>query len=279
MRLKPNQLRKTTCSFLAVLILTPTLLFGQGDSLAYRADVMRFADGVVFTFTAPARWDGKDLLVLGGMIAGTTALSFADQPIRDFWQQRDNGFLDGVERIGYHYGKPYSAVGLSAGFYLTGMIFRSEWAKETGLMLGTSIFSSSVIMGVLKSAAGRARPGVHADNLEFKPFDDSPAYHAFPSGHSSVAFGISLLLARRVEPVPLKIMFYSLAATTAVSRLYSDAHWLSDIAFGGMLAWFCADTAMDRIQKNRFRTVRRKDHLVWKVYPYPGGVSFMATVR
>ena len=277
--LKSRHHRKRTFSFLAILIFTPTLLFGQGDSLAYRPDVMRFADGVMFTFTAPARWDGRDLLVLGGMIAGTTALSFADEPIRDFWQKHDNGFLDGVERVGYHYGKPYSAIGLSAGFYLSGMIFKSEWAKETGLMLGTSIFSSSIIMGVLKSSAGRARPGPQSNSLEFKPFDDSPAYHAFPSGHSSVAFGISLLLARRVEPVPLKIFFYSLAGTTAVSRLYSDDHWFSDIAFGGMLAWFCADTAIDRIQKNRFRTVRAKNRLVWKVYPYPGGVSFMASVR
>ena len=279
MRMRSNHLKKATSCFFAVLILTPTLLFGQGDSLAYRADVMRFADGVVFTFTAPARWDTQNLLVLGGMIAGTTALSFADQPIRDFWQKRDNSFLDGVERIGYHYGKPYSAIGLSAGFYLSGMIFKSEWSKETGLMLGTSIFSSSVIMGILKTAAGRQRPGAQASNLEFKPFEDSPAYHAFPSGHSSVAFGISLLLARRVESVPLKILFYSLAGTTAVSRMYSDAHWFSDIAFGGMLAWFCADTAMDRIQKNRFRIARTKDRLAWKVYPYPGGVRFMATIR
>ena len=279
MRLRSKCRRKVTSSLVAVLIFIQSFVFAQGDSLVYRPDVLRFADGVAFTLSAPARWDGGDWLVLGSMIAGTTALSFADQPLRDFWQKRDNDFLDGVERVGYHYGKPYSAIGLSAGFYLSGMIFKSAWAKETGLMLGSSIFSSSLVMGVLKTAAGRARPGAQATNLEFKPFHDSPHYHAFPSGHSSVAFGISLLLARRVEPVPLKIFFYSLAGTTAVSRMYTDAHWFSDIAFGGMIAWFCADTAIERFQKNRFRSVRARNQLVWKVYPYPGGVSFVGVVK
>ena len=272
----PRRLRNR---FIALLIVIPCIANAQADSVAYRPDVLRVADGVAYTLTSPVRWNGRDWLMLGGMLATTSALTFVDQPVRDFWQQRDNRFLDGVETIGYHYGKPYSAVTLTAGFYLSGLIFKSAWARETGLMLGTSIFSSSLIMGVLKSGAGRARPGVTTEHLDFKPFDDSPAYHAFPSGHSSVAFGISLLLARRVEPVPLKIFFYSLAGTTAVSRMYTDAHWLSDIAFGGMLAWFCADTAVSRFQRNKFRTVRVKDRLVWKVYPYPGGVSFIATVQ
>lgn len=265
--------------FLALFIIIPCITKGQADSIAYRADVLRVADGIAYTFTSPVRWKGTDWLTLGGILAGTTALTFLDQPVRDFWQQRDNRFLDGVETIGYHYGKPYTAVTITAGFYLSGVIFKSMWARETGLMLGTSIFSSSIIMAALKNGAGRARPGVTSAHLDFKPFNDLSAYHAFPSGHSSIAFGLSLLLARRVEPVPLKILFYSLAGTTAVGRMYKDAHWVSDVAFGGMLAWFCADTAVSRLQRNRFKSVRRKDRMVWKVYPYPGGVTLVAMAR
>ena len=129
---------------------------------------------------------------------------------------------------------------------------------------------------------GRARPaGPELGNMDFKPFDPSPAFHAFPSGHSSVAFGISLLLAKRVYNVPLKILFYSLAGSTAISRMYSDSHWISDVSFGGMLAWFFADTALERIQVNRFRPgKRRMQHkLVWHAYPYPGGLTLSASVQ
>jgi membrane-associated phospholipid phosphatase len=264
---------------LVILFLLPSFLRGQVDSLRYRPDALRFADGVLFAYSAPARWDAKDWVTLGGLVVGTSALSFVDQPVRSFWQRHDNRFLDGVERVGYYYGKPYTAIGITAGFYLSGMIFESEWAKETGLVLGTSIFSSSLLMGVLKNVTGRARPGPEVDNMEFKPFHKSSAFHAFPSGHSSIAFGISLVLAKRVENVPLKILFYSLAGTTAVSRMYSDQHWVSDIGFGGMLAWFCADAALSRLRVNRFRTVRRKDGMVWKVYPYPGGLTLRASIR
>lgn len=265
--------------FAVVLIFAPRLVNGQADSTTHRPDVLRIADGVAYTLTSPVRWNGKDLLMLGGMIASTSGLTFIDEGSRDFWRRQDNRFLDGIETVGYHYGKPYTAVTLTAGFYLSGVIFKNAWARETGMMLGTSVFSSSLIMGVLKSGAGRARPGVTAAHLDFKPFHQSPAYHAFPSGHSSVAFGLSLLLARRVEPIPLKVLFYSLAGTTAVSRMYSDEHWASDIAFGGMLAWFCADTAMSRLQRNRFKNLRPKDRVVWRVNPFPGGISLLGTVH
>lgn len=163
---------------------------------------------------------------------------------------------------------------------MSGMIFRSSWAKETALMVGTSIFSSSLVMGMVKSAAGRARPGPEVGYLEFRPFHSSPAFHAFPSGHSSVAFGISLILAKRVDPIPLKILLYSLAGSTAIGRMYADAHWASDVAFGGMLAWFFADTAMERLQTNRLRKIKRglTNKLVWNIYPYPGGVTIRASI-
>ena len=87
-------------------------------------------------------------------------------------------------------------------------------------------------------------------------------------------------MARRVDNVPLKIFFYSLAGVTAMSRMYTDSHWISDVSFGGMLAWFCADTAIDRMQRNLFRSVSRKENiLVWNVYPYPGGLTLRASVR
>jgi membrane-associated phospholipid phosphatase len=266
-------------SALIVVLLLPTLLFGQRQEVTYRPDILRFGDGVLYTYSSPARWDGKDWAVLGGLVAATTALTFLDHPVQEFWQNKDCPLLDGLERVGYHYGKPYTAFAFTGGFYLTGMIFKNQWAKETGLILGTTLLTSGSIMGILKNAAGRGRPAPDMDNLEFRPFDKSPAWHSFPSGHSSISFGISLVMARRVESVPLKITFYSLAGITALSRMYTDSHWISDVSFGGMIAWFCADAAIKRMQMNRFRVKRRQDVLVWNVYPYPGGITLRAAMR
>jgi membrane-associated phospholipid phosphatase len=85
------------------------------------------------------------------------------------------------------------------------------------------------------------------------------------------------VVARRTESVPVKIFFYTLATSTAVGRMYSGSHWLSDVTFGGMLAWFCADTAIQRMQINRFRKKRMSGGVSLKAFPYPGGVTLRAS--
>jgi membrane-associated phospholipid phosphatase len=260
-----------------LFILFPSVLFGQGDTLRKRPDVLRFADGVLYTATAPGRWDGKDWMMLGGVAAATAALLVVDQPVQRFWVKQNSLFLDRVERIGYHYGKPYSAVTFTAGFYLAGLIFKDAHTRETGLLLGTTLLTSGFVQTMMKDAVGRARPGTGIGNVSFKPFSKDPAYHSFPSGHFAVAFAITAVIARRTESVPVKLFFYTLATSTAVSRLYSGSHWFSDIAFGGMLAWFCTDIAIERMQANRFRRTRSADDMTLRVFPFPGGLTLRAS--
>jgi membrane-associated phospholipid phosphatase len=253
------------------------VLFGQGDTLRKRPDVLRFADGVLYTSTAPGRWEGKDWLLFGGVVATTAALLVVDEPLHRFWVKQDSRFLDGIERIGYHYGKPYSAVTFTAGFYVAGLIFNNAHARETGLLLGASLLTSGFAQTIMKDAVGRARPGTGIGNFSFEPFSNDPAYHSFPSGHSAVAFAISLVIARRTDHMPVKLLFYGLSATTVVSRMYSGSHWFSDIAFGGMLAWFCADVAIERMQVNRFRRTRSAEDMTLRVFPFPGGLTLRAS--
>jgi membrane-associated phospholipid phosphatase len=252
----------------------------QVDTVSVKQwDIVRGLDAVGTTFSSPARWKGKDWITLGGVIVGTAVVTLADEPVREIMLDAKTPFLHGFERVGFHYGKPYSAIAITGGFYLTGIILKDEWAKETGLMLASGLTTGSIMQTILKTAVGRARPATELGNYSAEPFSSKPAFHAFPSGHTSVALTISLVLARQVKSVPLKIVFYSLSALTATSRLYSDAHWISDITFGGAIGWFCADAAIKCISSNRYRSVVRKQKaFTVKVYPYPGGLSLRAVL-
>jgi membrane-associated phospholipid phosphatase len=261
---------------LLILFLLPGTLRAQHVDSIRQTDAFRFVDGMVYTYTSPARWKGKDWLRLGGVLAGTAALTLADQPVRKFWTNQNSPFLDGVNTVGYHYGKPYTAFLFTGGFYLGGLLFKSEWAKETGVMLGTSLLSAGLMEMTLKPAIGRARPSTGEGNYELTFFNREAGFHSFPSGHASMAFTISMVMARRVNSVPVKIFFYSLAASTVACRLYSDAHWISDVAFGGTIAWFCSDVAIKRLTENRFRQVGTRK-FQWKIYPYPSGLTVKAT--
>ena len=265
--------------FWVVLFLLPSLVTAQIDTVNVKQwDGVRVVDAAAYTLTSPARWKGKDFLKVGAVVIGTAAVTLLDEPVRDFWQGKDSKALDRFERIGNHYGKPYSAIAITGGFYLTGLVLKNDWAKETGLMLASGLGSSTVVQTFFKNAIGRARPNLNIGNYQADPFNSDSPYHSAPSGHTTVAFTTSLILARQVEPVPVKIFFYSLATLTAASRMYLDVHWISDIAFGGAIAWFCADAAVKRIEANRFRQVVRQKTISVKLYPFPGGLSLRATL-
>lgn len=257
-----------------VLLLIPNLALAQYDSVK-QTDVFRFADAVIHTYTSPLRWNGKDWLKFGAVIGSTAALTLTDQPIRNFWENKDNNVLNQINNVGYHYGKPYSAFLFSGGFYTVGILIKNEWARETGLALGTSLLTAGLLEMGLKPLIGRARPSREEGNYSLSFFNKEVGYHSFPSGHASMAFTISFVMAKRSKSVPVKIFFYSLATSTAVCRLYSDAHWISDIAFGGIIAWYCSEAAISRLQANRMKDPRKNTK--WKLTPYPGGVTLRAT--
>jgi membrane-associated phospholipid phosphatase len=262
-----------------VCLFLPFAAAAQVDTLYVKQwDVVRAIDGAAYTLTSPTRWKGNDFVKAGVVVMGVGAVSLLDKPIRNFWKGKKSDVLDEFQRIGNHYGKPYSAVAITGGVYLTGVIFKNEWAKETGLMLASGLGSSTVVQTFFKNAIGRARPNLNIGNYEADPFNSDSPYHSLPSGHTTVAFTTSLILARQVEMIPLKILFYSMATITAASRMYLDVHWISDIAFGGAIAWFCADAVTKRIVANRFRPIVRHQAVQVKLYPYPGGLSLRATL-
>jgi membrane-associated phospholipid phosphatase len=263
---------KVYCVFLILL------LFGIPESFSQKAlshtDAYRFVDGAVFTYSRPLHWKKKDWLVFGGVVAGTAAVSLVDEPVKDLFAGEDNPFLHGVERVGFHYGKPYSAFTFTGGFYLYGLIFKNRWAKDTGIALGVTMLTTGFLQTTMKYAVGRSRPDVDAGPYTFKPFSRNAGYHAFPSGHFAVALGISLVLAKRVDNVPLKIFFYTLAATSAISRIYNESHWMSDIAFGGAMSWFFSETIMNRLELTQ--AGKNKKKITWNAHPFPGGLRLTA---
>ncbi len=261
---------------LFLFFILPCTAFSQLDSVR-RPDIFRFTDGVLYSFSQPARWDKKDWLTLGGVVVGTALLSFADEHVNDFWKRQDSPFLDGVERVGYHYGKPYSATIFTGGFYLAGVLFKNNWSRETGLRLGVVLLTTGAIQTFSKTAFGRARPGTEVGAYKFDPFTANIGYHSFPSGHTSVAFAISLTVAKFTKSIPIKVIFYSLAGATAVSRFYSGAHWLTDITFGGVLAWYAAETAYNRLETNKFKKARGNPRTSLNIAPSLRG--FSATLK
>ncbi len=96
---------------------------------------------------------------------------------------------------------------------------------------------AGVLHPVVKVVAGRSRPSV-ATKVGWNGPSLDPKYQAFPSGHtisSAAFFGIFICARRRIG-----FLFLPIPILIAASRVYLNAHHLSDVVAGAILGAFCA---------------------------------------
>ena len=154
-----------------------------------------------------------------------------------------------------------------AALYVFGAATHRRHAMDAAVHIGESVVAASVITGVLKMAAGRARPYVSADSnsrdLRFGRGRDGGLYQSLPSGHTTAAFAFASAMAseaatwtpnwRWVAPVG-----YSAATLVALARMYDDKHWASDVV---LAAGIGTATAKATVRFNHARPRNRIDRL------------------
>lgn len=243
-------------------------------------DIVRITDAFLYTLSQPVRWKKDDFLTFGAVIGGTALLTLADKPVNEFMNRKQGRFVDNLGEFGYRNGKPYAAVIVAGGFYATGWIINDEWTKETAAILTSAYATSGVLQTAMKKIVGRARPTEGLGNYEFRPFKNDPGFSSFPSGHSQIAFVTAMVLAERVEQPWLKGLFYTGAAVTMTSRMYANAHWISDVAFGGVLAYFCTKTVIKRFEQTKYENPwekYQKKNITWNFSVTGNSIGLIGT--
>jgi membrane-associated phospholipid phosphatase len=234
------------------------------------SDVSDAFDGSVYVFSRPLYWQGDDWLNFGYVIAGVAALSLIDKDVRGFFQRNQSETGDDLAKIGEFYGEPLTVVLITASIYLFGNIADNSWARETAVIMTAALLPGGIYQTTAKISAGRARPYLELGNYYFDPFRMEEDYYSFVSGHTLVAMTTSLVLAGRINNSIAKGFFYSLGALAGLSRLYSDNHWLSDVALGGVLAAAVSQSAatwLDDSTEPAFGGVK------WQLVPTRNGLS------
>jgi membrane-associated phospholipid phosphatase len=153
-----------------------------------------------------------------------------------------NGYLD----FAGFAGDPGSLIA-GAGLWLNGRWGGNRTRERLGLRSLESVLLSGVFTGGIKAIAGRARPDQSPDRpRDFvlgRGFGDRSEFQSFPSGHSTAAFAfasaIDAELNRLAPEHPGWIVptLYGIATSTAVSRVYHDRHWTSDVIMGSAIGF------------------------------------------
>jgi len=225
--------------FFFLLIISPSILFGQEKSL-YNPDLKGFniflEDGKEL-ITSPLHWESSDWLTFSGIVGGTLLTSTIDMKIKDIVMANNYKFNLPM-KIGKWTGEPIATFSIASGFYLYGTAFNNNSAKRIGFEVAESFFYAGTIDFLLKISLGRYRPYANKGNGSFQPFSIlNYSTHSFPSGHSTVAFSLSTILASHTENYLLKILIYTPAILTLTQRVYENQHWTSDVFTGAALGF------------------------------------------
>lgn len=112
---------------------------------------------------------------------------------------------------------------------MTSLFLWNERKRKWIIPLWASVLISMGIVHLLKFLIARERPYIA---LGFEVLLEGNG-HSFPSGHATAVFSTLGVLDR--EFPKLKWFWLGFAALVAFSRIYLGVHYLSDIAFGGII--------------------------------------------
>jgi membrane-associated phospholipid phosphatase len=198
-------------------------------------DINKSLDDGLNILEAPAGFSGKDWAISGAILGGTALSLTLDKNIRDAARRNRTSAMDGVTKVGKFYGEVTPAIGLSAGLYAAGLLFNERSVSLTGRLLGESLLYAGTINVLLKFLFSRSRPFTNNGNMDFGNYVFNNDYYSMPSGHATVAFTVSTVLAQRIHNVYATIGLYGLACLTAYQRVYSDNHWFSDTVLAAVI--------------------------------------------
>jgi membrane-associated phospholipid phosphatase len=170
------------------------------------------------------RWY-EPLIVLGGV----GLLSTLDQPVANHVRDHRSGGGDNLADVWSRMGTPLVFGPVTVGLVAGGLIARNPEVTKAGGRLALALVLAGAADEGVKTVLGRERPIGNEGAFDFDPghFDT-----AFPSGHTAMAFAMAASLADDVHPTWAKLGLYGLATGVAVSRVYQQQHWVSDV-FGG----------------------------------------------
>lgn len=187
--------------------------------------------------TAITNPSGKDLTALLIGSGAVVSAYFLDDTVRNFAKTHQNSFASKIANIDNYYGNYKYMISVPILVYAGGFLSDNSDIQSTGLKLSQAVFYSGLITIIIKELAGRSRPYLNEGRHQFSPFTFNEDRRSFFSGHSSVTFALSTVMANEVDNIAWKIFWYGAAGTVAGSRIYHDKHWFSDTVAGALIGY------------------------------------------
>lgn len=179
--------------------------------------------------TAPVRADAeawrRATLITAGVLASASLDDEVDRWMRDHQRETLDDITEVVEPLGGRYSER-----LLLGMLLYGAAAGNDRSRDMAFDgIVASLLASKAITPAIKVLVGRERPNATTGTFEF---DDGSS---FPSNHATQAFTVAAVIASHSGERWVDWTAYGLAGLVAFSRMYHDAHYLSDVVAGAAI--------------------------------------------
>lgn len=122
-----------------------------------------------------------------------------------------------------------------AGSYAVTKLTRHDRVAAAVLRIAAGYLAADAVGGALKPGVGRRRPGA-GGAWTFKPFGPADGrWRAFPSAHMVHATALAAGIASEVRRPWVTAVGVGAAAIVGAQRVYTGAHWPSDVVAGGII--------------------------------------------
>lgn len=217
---------------------------------------------------SPAKWKGKDWGIAAGAVS-LTALSFTvDDEVQQWSQRNQSSSGDAVAKyVGEPFGNPWIVVGGSFVLYTVGKISHQPEVSNPALAALKATLIAGGATGLVKFLAHRARPDENTppDSWDWGGPSFSTDNLSFISGHTATAFALAASMSTYYKDHKwVAWITYPLATITAMSRVYDNRHWFSDVIGGAALGIFIG------------KTVAMPEKYKWGVAPNSRGGTSMS---
>ncbi len=113
----------------------------------------------------------------------------------------------------------------------------SKKNRKVGIMVILALTLALIVNeGLLKNLVQRPRPFITYP--EFNWITYKPSGYSFPSSHAATSFAAAGILAKKLKRY--KVIFWALALSISLSRIYLLVHYPSDLIVGMMIGMSCS---------------------------------------
>ena len=158
--------------------------------------------------------------------------------------------LDNLARDAGPFGQAHNILPVLAVSVIAPRIAGQRALSDALLRVTLGYFAADGVESIAKPLVGRHRPSDGGSQWRFHPFVNQEQWHSFPSAHAVHTVAIATGLAMESHTRWVAIPAYGVATIVGLQRVYTGAHWGSDVIGSAALA-FVVSGATDTMLRRR----------------------------